>query len=168
VLLGSGVPVEVAARAVNVSRRTLDRWLREAELRERIERARASRPESTDALGEARAVVGLSIGAVLSKRETRLCFSQAPTCPLVHAEFAGPTPAALPRRATLPGDELRRGSGSGEQRSPCRRARPGAPCSATTRTDLDLGVLIGQIGVAPLCLAESVTFPKRASAGAQY
>ena len=57
VLLATGVPVEVAARAVNVSRRTLDRWLRDGELRERVERARAARPESTHALGEARAVV---------------------------------------------------------------------------------------------------------------
>jgi hypothetical protein len=57
VLLGSGAPVEVAARSAGVSRRTLDRWLRQDELREGVERARASRPESIDALGEARAVV---------------------------------------------------------------------------------------------------------------
>ena len=57
VLLAARVPVEVAARSVNVSRRTLDRWLRQDELRERVERARAAGAESTDALSEARAVV---------------------------------------------------------------------------------------------------------------
>jgi hypothetical protein len=41
VLLAARVPVEVAARSVNVSRRTLDRWLRQEGFRERIERARA-------------------------------------------------------------------------------------------------------------------------------
>jgi hypothetical protein len=49
VLLAARVPVEVAARSVNVSRRTLDRWLRQEGFRERIERARAATPESTEA-----------------------------------------------------------------------------------------------------------------------
>ena len=58
VLLAARVPVEVAARSVNVSRRTLDRWLwRQPDLRARVEQARAAGPEATDALSEARAVV---------------------------------------------------------------------------------------------------------------
>jgi pilus assembly protein TadC len=57
VLLAAGVPVEVAARSVGISRRTLDRWLRQDELRERVVQARASGPEGTDALTEARLVV---------------------------------------------------------------------------------------------------------------
>ena len=57
VLLAVRVPVAVAARSVNVSRRTLDRWLRQPGLRERVEQARAAGPEATDALSEARAVV---------------------------------------------------------------------------------------------------------------
>ena len=57
VLLAARVPVEVAARSVNVSRRTLDRWLRQPDLRARVEQARAAGPQATDALSEARAVV---------------------------------------------------------------------------------------------------------------
>lgn len=57
VLLAARVPVEVAARSVNVSRRTLDRWLRRSDLRARVEQARAAGPQATDALFEARAVV---------------------------------------------------------------------------------------------------------------
>jgi transposase len=57
VLLAAHVPVEVAARSVNVSRRTLDRWLRQDEFRERVEQARVAGPQATDALSEARAVV---------------------------------------------------------------------------------------------------------------
>jgi transposase len=57
VLLAARVPVAVAARSVNVSRRTLDRWLRRSDLRARVEQARAAGPESTDAMTEARAVV---------------------------------------------------------------------------------------------------------------
>ena len=57
VLLAARVPVEVAARSVNVSRRTLDRWLRQDGFRERIGRARAATPESTEATTEARLVV---------------------------------------------------------------------------------------------------------------
>ena len=57
VLLAARVPVAVAARSVNVSRRTLDRWLRQPALRARVEQARAAGPQATDALSEARAVV---------------------------------------------------------------------------------------------------------------
>jgi Homeodomain-like domain len=57
VLLAARVPVEVAARSVGVSRRTLDRWLRQEELRERVAHARAAGPEGADALTEARLVV---------------------------------------------------------------------------------------------------------------
>jgi transposase len=57
VLLAARVPVEVAARSVNVSRRTLDRWLRQPDLRVRVEQARVAGPQATDALSEARAVV---------------------------------------------------------------------------------------------------------------
>jgi transposase len=63
VLLGSGVPVPVAARAVGVSRRTLDRWLREDELRERVEQARATGPVSSESVSEARLVVLLARAA---------------------------------------------------------------------------------------------------------
>lgn len=63
VLLVAGVPVEVAARAVNVSRRTLDRWLRQNELRERVEQARAAGPQSPEAVSEARLVVMLARAA---------------------------------------------------------------------------------------------------------
>ena len=56
-LLAARVPVEVAARSVNVSRRTLERWLRQPDLRARVEQARAAGPQATDALSEARAVV---------------------------------------------------------------------------------------------------------------
>jgi hypothetical protein len=45
VLLAAGVPIPVAARSVGVSRRTLDRWLRQDELRDRVEQARATGPE---------------------------------------------------------------------------------------------------------------------------
>jgi hypothetical protein len=48
VLLAAGVPVPVAARSVGVSRRTLDRWLREDELRGRVEQARAAGPVSSE------------------------------------------------------------------------------------------------------------------------
>jgi hypothetical protein len=57
VLLAARVPVEVAARSVNISRRTLDRWLRQEDFRQRVEQARAAGPQATDALSEARAVV---------------------------------------------------------------------------------------------------------------
>jgi transposase len=57
VLLAARVPVEVAARSVGVSRRTLDRWLRQSDLRARVEQARAAGAQATDALSEARAVV---------------------------------------------------------------------------------------------------------------
>lgn len=57
VLLAAGVPVEVAARSVNVSRRTLDRWLRQGELRGRIEQARVAGPQSSEAAIEAGLVV---------------------------------------------------------------------------------------------------------------
>ena len=63
VLLAAGVPVEVAARSVGVSRRTLDRWLREGELRKRVEQARATGPVSTEAVTEARLVVLLARAA---------------------------------------------------------------------------------------------------------
>lgn len=63
VLLAAGVPVKVAARAVNVSRRTLDRWLRQDELRERVKQARAVGPVSTEAVTEARLVVLLARAA---------------------------------------------------------------------------------------------------------
>jgi transposase len=63
VLLAAGVPVPVAARSVGVSRRTLDRWLREGELRERMKQARAVGPVSTEAVTEARLVVLLARAA---------------------------------------------------------------------------------------------------------
>jgi transposase len=54
VLLTSGVPVKVAARSVGISRRTLDRWLRQDELRGRIQQARVAGPQSSAAALEAR------------------------------------------------------------------------------------------------------------------
>jgi transposase len=57
VLLAARVPVEVAARSVNVSRRTLDRWLRQDGFRQRVEQARAAAPDSREATTEARLVV---------------------------------------------------------------------------------------------------------------
>ena len=57
VLLAAGVPVEVAARSVNVSRRTLDRWLRQDVFRERVRQARDAGPEGSEAASEARLVV---------------------------------------------------------------------------------------------------------------
>ena len=56
-LLAARVPVEVAARSVNVSRRTLDRWLRQDGFRERVRQARDAGPQSTEAMTEARLVV---------------------------------------------------------------------------------------------------------------
>ena len=63
VLLAAGVPVPVAARSVGISRRTLDRWLRQDELRERVLQARAAGPVSSEAVTEARMVVLLARAA---------------------------------------------------------------------------------------------------------
>jgi Homeodomain-like domain len=57
VLLAARVPVEVAARSVGVSRRTLDRWLRQGELRERVEQTRVAGPQGSAAALEARLIV---------------------------------------------------------------------------------------------------------------
>lgn len=63
-LLAAGVPSARAARIVGVGERTLRRWLGNG-LREHVERARASRPESTDAITEARLVVAIARTAAL-------------------------------------------------------------------------------------------------------
>ena len=64
VLLANGLSVRSAARVVGVSRRSLTRWLADG-LRERVAEARVARPESADALTEARLVVAIARAATL-------------------------------------------------------------------------------------------------------
>lgn len=56
-LLAAGASTARAAAAVGVGERSVTRWLREGGLRERVRAARASKPDPTDALSEARLVV---------------------------------------------------------------------------------------------------------------
>jgi transposase len=63
-LLSSGLSIRSAARVAGVSRRSLTRWLADG-LRERVAEARAARPESTDAITEARLVVAIARAATL-------------------------------------------------------------------------------------------------------
>jgi hypothetical protein len=51
-MLSAGVPIAVAARAVNVSGRSVERWL-QGELRQRVAEARARGQAQTDAASEA-------------------------------------------------------------------------------------------------------------------
>jgi transposase len=55
-LLAAGASPARAARALGVGERSVRRWLSDG-LRERVRQARAIGPQSTDALGEARALV---------------------------------------------------------------------------------------------------------------
>lgn len=66
VLLANGLSVRSAARVVGVSRRSLTRWLADG-LRERVAEARVARPESADALTEARLVVAIARAATLGE-----------------------------------------------------------------------------------------------------
>jgi hypothetical protein len=61
-LLGAGVPIPIAARAVNVSERSVERWM-QGELRQRVAEARARGQAQTDAASEARLVVLISLAA---------------------------------------------------------------------------------------------------------
>jgi transposase len=63
-LLAAGASTARAARCVGVSERSVTRWLRDG-LAERVRLARASGPEATDALTEARMVVALARAAAL-------------------------------------------------------------------------------------------------------
>ena len=56
-MLAHGVPVEVAARSVDVSPRSVRRWLNEGDLRERVAELRAAHRVERDATSEARLVV---------------------------------------------------------------------------------------------------------------
>jgi transposase len=56
-MLANGVPVGVAARSVEVSPRSVRRWLNEGDLRERVAELRAAQRVEPDALSEARLVV---------------------------------------------------------------------------------------------------------------
>lgn len=58
-MLAQGVPVKVAAAATEVSPRSVRRWLREGDLRERVAEVRATEREDVraDAITEARLVV---------------------------------------------------------------------------------------------------------------
>ena len=59
-MLAHGVPLGVAARSVDVSPRSLRRWLREGDLRERVAELRAARrvdPDGSGARLEARLAV---------------------------------------------------------------------------------------------------------------
>jgi transposase len=61
-LLAAGVPKAVAARAVSVSERSVERWLGDG-LRDRVEEARAAGQEQADATSEARLVVLITLAA---------------------------------------------------------------------------------------------------------
>jgi transposase len=61
-LLASGVPIPVAARAVNVSERSVERWL-QGDLRQRVAEVRARGQSMSDAASEARLVVLISLAA---------------------------------------------------------------------------------------------------------
>jgi transposase len=63
-LLAAGASTARAARCVGVSERSVTSWLRDG-LAERVRLARASGPEATDALTEARMVVALARAAAL-------------------------------------------------------------------------------------------------------
>lgn len=65
-LLANGLSIRSAARVVGVSRRSLTRWLADG-LAERVAQARASRPDTTEALTEARMVVALAKAAALGE-----------------------------------------------------------------------------------------------------
>ena len=58
-MLAQGVPVKVAAAATDVSPRSVRRWLREGDLRERVAEVRATEREDlhANAITEARLVV---------------------------------------------------------------------------------------------------------------
>jgi hypothetical protein len=62
-LLAYRVPIEVAARSVGVSTRSVRRWLAERDLRERVAELRAAEPEQVALTTEARLVVLLLRGA---------------------------------------------------------------------------------------------------------
>jgi transposase len=72
-LLANGLSIRSAARVVGVSRRSLTRWLADG-LTERVAEARASRPETTDALTEARLVVAIARAAALGDWRARAWF----------------------------------------------------------------------------------------------
>jgi transposase len=61
-LLPNGLSVRSAARVVDVSRRSLTRWLADG-LRERVAEARTATPEANDAAIEARVVLALAQAA---------------------------------------------------------------------------------------------------------
>jgi hypothetical protein len=63
-LLANGLSIRSAALVAGVSRRSLTRWLADG-LRQRVEKAREARPESTDAMTEARLVVAIARAAAL-------------------------------------------------------------------------------------------------------
>jgi hypothetical protein len=56
-MLANGVPVSIAARSVDVSPRTLRRWMQEGDLRERVAEIRAARRTGDGAASEARLTV---------------------------------------------------------------------------------------------------------------
>jgi transposase len=62
-LLAAGASPGRAARALGVGERSVRRWLGNG-LRDRVVAARASRPEATDALSEARLVVLIARAAI--------------------------------------------------------------------------------------------------------
>ena len=64
ILLAAGASSARAARAVGVSERSVTRWLRNG-LAAQVKRARATTPEATDALSEARLVVLISRAALV-------------------------------------------------------------------------------------------------------
>jgi len=53
-MLAHGVPIGVAARSVDVSPRSVRRWLTEGDLRERVAELRSARRVEPDAISEAR------------------------------------------------------------------------------------------------------------------
>jgi hypothetical protein len=61
-MLGAGVPTPVAARAVNVSERSVERWM-QGDLRHRVAETRARGQSMSDAASEARLVVLISLAA---------------------------------------------------------------------------------------------------------
>ena len=115
VLLAAGVPVEDASRSVGVSRRTLDRWLRQDELRGRIEQARVAGPQSSAAALEARMVVLLLRAAQFDWRASAWWLER--TAPQrwgpERSTSVGQGRDRHARSAALPA-AARRGHGSGE------------------------------------------------------
>lgn len=61
-LLGAGVPNTIAARAVGVSERSVERWM-QGDLRQRVAEARARGQAQADAASEARLVVLIALAA---------------------------------------------------------------------------------------------------------